>query len=69
MKPVWGDSPTESSTTELDGVLVCNFMTTWGDGLFTVHQDLGEHDELVSIRIEIEALPSDSTHPAHDKRS
>jgi len=61
MKPVRENSPTESSTTELDGVTVCNFMTTWGDGLFRVHRDLDDHDELVQIRIEMETMPS-STH-------
>jgi hypothetical protein len=58
MKPVRENSPTESSTTELDGVMVCNFMTTWGDGLFRVYRDLGENDELVQIRIEMETMPS-----------
>jgi hypothetical protein len=46
-------SPTESSTTEVDGEKVCNFMTTWGDGCFEVHRDLGNSGELVQIRIEL----------------
>jgi hypothetical protein len=54
MKPVREDSPTESSTTELDGLKVCNFMTTWGDGLFQVYRDLGGSGELAQIRIELE---------------
>ena len=38
--------------TEVEGVKVCNFMTTWGDGVFEVHRDLGNSGELVQIRIE-----------------
>jgi len=49
-------SSTESSTTELDGVKVCNFMTTWGDGCFEVHRDIGNSEELVQIRIELTAV-------------
>ncbi len=48
-------SPTESGMTDVDGVQVCNFMTTWGDGIFEVHRDLGNSDELVQVRIEFEA--------------
>jgi hypothetical protein len=58
MKPVRHNSPTESSTTELDGLKVCNFMTTWGDGLFQVYRDLDSSGELVQIRIEMETAPS-----------
>jgi len=47
-------SNTESATVELAGMSVCNFMTTWGDGLFEVHRDLSESGELVQIRIELE---------------
>jgi hypothetical protein len=54
------NSPTESATMELAGTTVCNFMTTWGDGLFEVHRDLAESGDLVRIRIEMERLPSDS---------
>jgi hypothetical protein len=43
---------TESGMTEVEGVKVCNFMTTWGDGVFEVHRDLGNSGELVQIRIE-----------------
>ena len=46
-------SPTESSTTELDGVKVCNFMTTWGDGICEVHRDVSKSGELVQVRIEL----------------
>lgn len=53
------ESQTESSTTELGGLQVCNFMTTWGDGLFSVYRDLGDFDELLQIRIEME--PEHST--------
>ena len=53
-------SPTESATMELAGTTVCNFMTTWGDGLFEVHRDLAEFGDLVQIRIEMEPLPADS---------
>jgi hypothetical protein len=45
-------SATESSTTELDGVKVCNFMTTWGDGVFEVHRDVSVSGQLVQIRVE-----------------
>ncbi|HSS96562.1 MAG TPA: hypothetical protein VLK33_06025 [Terriglobales bacterium] len=58
MKAVREGSPTESSTTDLDGLKICNFMTTWGDGLFSVHRDLGDNDELIQIRIEMETKPS-----------
>ena len=47
-------SATESASVQLDGVQICNFMTTWGDGMFEVHRDLGESGELVQIRIELE---------------
>ena len=47
-------SSTESGMTDVDGVQVCNFMTTWGDGIFEVHRDLSNSDELVQIRIEFE---------------
>lgn len=53
-------SPTESATMELAGTTVCNFMTTWGDGLFEVHRDLAESGDLVRIRVEMERLQSDS---------
>lgn len=43
---------TESSTTDLDGAKVCNFMTTWGDGIFDVHRDLSKSGALVQMRIE-----------------
>jgi len=51
-------SRTESSTTELGGVQVCNFMTTWGDGFFVVHRDMGKDDELIQVRLEMEPEPS-----------
>lgn len=47
-------SRTESGTTDVDGVRVCNFMTTWGDGVFEVHRDLSSSAELVQLRIELE---------------
>lgn len=39
---------------DVDGVKVCNFMTTWGDGIFEVHRDLSDSGELVQIRIEFD---------------
>jgi hypothetical protein len=60
MKPVRENSATESSTTELDGLKVCNLMTTWGDGLFQVYRDLDSSGELVQIRIEMERMPTGS---------
>lgn len=60
MKPVRENSPTKSGTTELDGLKVCNFMTTWRDGLFQVYRDLDDSDELVQIRIEMEKMPTAS---------
>lgn len=45
---------TESGMAEVDGVKVCNFMTTWGDGIFEVHRDLSDSGELVQIRIEFD---------------
>jgi hypothetical protein len=47
-------TPTESGIAEVDGVKVCNFMTTWGDGVFEVHRDLSNSDELVQVRIEFD---------------
>jgi hypothetical protein len=47
-------TPTESGMTDVDGVKVCNFMTTWGDGIFDVHRDLSNSEELVQVRIEFE---------------
>jgi hypothetical protein len=47
-------SPTESGMTEVSGVKVCNFMTTWGDGIFEVHRDLCNSGELMQIRIEFD---------------
>ena len=46
-------SLTESGMTEVGGTIVCNFMTTWGDGIFTVYRDLGPRAELARIRIEL----------------
>ena len=46
-------SVTESGMTEVGGATVCNFMTTWGDGMFDVYRDLSTLDELVRIRIEL----------------
>jgi ribosomal protein S28E/S33 len=33
---------------------MCNFMTTWGDGVFDVYRDTGTSGELVQIRIELQ---------------
>lgn len=57
MKPIRENAPTESGTTEIGGEKVCNFMTTWGDGLFQVYRDLDDSGELVQIRIEMETAP------------
>lgn len=46
-------SATESGMTEVGGVTVCNFLTTWGDGLFDVYRDLSESGKLVQIRVEL----------------
>jgi hypothetical protein len=50
-------SETESATTEVGGTNVCNFMTTWGDGVFEVYRDLAGSGDLVQIRIELESAP------------
>jgi hypothetical protein len=50
-------STTESASVDLAGVEICNFMTTWGDGVFDVHRDLGRSGELVRLRIEFEDIP------------
>jgi hypothetical protein len=55
-------SPTESGMTDVGGATVCNFMTSWGDGLFDVYRDVGESGILVQIRIEF----SESTLPTPD---
>jgi hypothetical protein len=54
MKDVRKNHRTESSTTQVDGLVVCNFMTTWGDGFFQVFRDLDRFGELLQIRIEME---------------
>jgi len=58
MKPVRQGSKTESGTATLNGLSVCNFMTTWGDGLFEVSRDFDADGELAQIRIEMETMPS-----------
>jgi hypothetical protein len=58
MKPTRENTVTESGTTELDGMTVCNFMTTWGDGVFEVYRELDESGELSQIRIEMETQPN-----------
>lgn len=45
-------SSTESGMTVIEGMTVCNFVTTWGDGMFQVYGDFTAEDELVRIRIE-----------------
>jgi hypothetical protein len=47
-------STTESATMELAGTTVCNFMTSWADGVFDVQRDLTKSGDLVRIRIELE---------------
>jgi hypothetical protein len=49
------DSSTESGMAEIGGMTVCNFMTTWGDGLFEVYRDMNEAGDLVQVRIEFSA--------------
>jgi len=49
------DSSTESGMAEIGGMTVCNFMTTWGDGLFEVYRDMNEAGDLVRVRIELSA--------------
>jgi hypothetical protein len=44
----------------LDGVKICNFMTTWDDGRVQVYRDLDSSGELVQIRIEMEKMPAAS---------
>lgn len=46
-------SLTESGMTEIAGMTVCNFMTTWGDGIFAVHRDLSANGDLVNLNIEL----------------
>jgi hypothetical protein len=60
MRSTRQNNPTESSTTEIGGEKVCNFMTTWGDGLFQVYRDLDCFGQLVQIRIEMETTPTES---------
>jgi hypothetical protein len=57
MKPVKENNPTESSTTEIDGEKVCNFITAWGDGLFPVYRDFALAN---SFRYGIEMEPTAS---------
>jgi len=53
-------TPTESGMADVGGVTVCNFMTTWGDGVFEVYRDLSNLDELVQIRIEFDVAEAGS---------
>jgi len=53
MKPT-RETGTESGTTEIHGMKVCNFMTTWGDGCFEVYRDLDDSGQLVQIRVRLE---------------
>lgn len=46
------NSPTESGMTVVGGATVCNFMTSWGDGLFDVYRDVSQSGSLIQIRIE-----------------
>lgn len=48
-------SPTQSSTIDFNGVKICNFMTTWGDGAFDVYRDLAPSGELAQVRIDFMA--------------
>lgn len=59
MKPA-RESATESGITEIDGMKVCNFMTTWGDGLFEVYQDFDDSGQLARIRVQLETASSGS---------
>lgn len=45
-------SPTESGMAEVGEATVCNFLTSWGDGLFDVYRDVGRSGSLFQIRIE-----------------
>lgn len=49
-------SSSESGMTEIDGLTVCNFMTTWGDGVFDVYRDMDAAGRLVRIRIEFKSI-------------
>jgi hypothetical protein len=51
-------SPTESGTVEVGGAKVCVFMTSWGDGIYSLVRDLGPGGELVRVRVD---LGSDET--------
>jgi len=44
---------TESSVVNVGGARLCNFMTTWGDGIFDVFRDLSADGRLLRIRIEM----------------
>ena len=52
-------SPTESATIDVDGLRVCLFMTSWGDGLFPIFADLAADDALVQIRIQLRTADSE----------
>jgi len=56
MTPTRENNATASGTTELDGMTVCNFMTSWGHGVFDVYRDLDESGELAQIRIAMETI-------------
>jgi hypothetical protein len=46
-------TPTESGTIEVGGARVCAFMTTWGDGFYSVFREVDAAGRLVRISIDL----------------
>ena len=42
---------TEASTVDVGGARMLMAMTSWGDGMFPVHADFGEHGDVVRVRV------------------
>jgi hypothetical protein len=47
-------SETESGTMHLGSTDTCAFMTTWGDGFFSVYEDIDQRGSLLRIRVQLE---------------
>jgi PDZ domain len=54
LKHIWS-TPTESGSAEVGGATVCGFMTTWGDGVFDVFEELDADGRLAKVTIELGA--------------
>jgi len=47
-------SDTEASSVDVGGARMLMAMTSWGDGMFPVHAEFGEHGDVVRVRVAFE---------------